>query len=67
MRVCAINGKTDVAALLIEAGANVNMKDKDGKTPLMVCIYNKCHTATLPVKERDFVCNWRNILNSPIP
>ncbi|XP_054839766.1 fibronectin type 3 and ankyrin repeat domains protein 1 [Eublepharis macularius] len=40
MRICAISGKSDVAALLIEAGTNVNMKDKDGKTPLMVAALN---------------------------
>nr|XP_056706081.1 fibronectin type 3 and ankyrin repeat domains protein 1 [Euleptes europaea] len=40
MRVCAVSGKSDVAALLIEAGANVNLKDKDGKTPLMVAALN---------------------------
>ncbi|XP_048361691.1 fibronectin type 3 and ankyrin repeat domains protein 1 isoform X1 [Sphaerodactylus townsendi] len=40
MRVCAISGKSDVATLLIEAGADVNLKDKDGKTPLMVAVLN---------------------------
>ncbi|XP_064125967.1 fibronectin type 3 and ankyrin repeat domains protein 1 [Loxodonta africana] len=37
MRVSAVSGNQKVASLLIEAGADVNMKDKDGKTPLMVC------------------------------
>uniref|UniRef100_A0A8C6VLQ9 Fibronectin type III and ankyrin repeat domains 1 n=1 Tax=Naja naja TaxID=35670 RepID=A0A8C6VLQ9_NAJNA len=37
LRLCALSGKTDVATILINAGANVNVKDKDGKTPLMVC------------------------------
>lgn len=36
MRVSAVSGSQKVASLLIEAGANVNVKDKDGKTPLMV-------------------------------
>lgn len=36
MRVCAVSGNRSVACLLIEAGADVNAKDKDGKTPLMV-------------------------------
>uniref|UniRef100_A0A8D0H9V3 Fibronectin type III and ankyrin repeat domains 1 n=1 Tax=Sphenodon punctatus TaxID=8508 RepID=A0A8D0H9V3_SPHPU len=35
MRVSAITGNKDVASLLISAGADVNVKDKDGKTPLM--------------------------------
>lgn len=29
-----------MASLLIEAGADVNIKDKDGKTPLMVAVLN---------------------------
>ncbi|KAG8517479.1 Fibronectin type 3 and ankyrin repeat domains protein 1 [Galemys pyrenaicus] len=36
MRVSAVSGNQQVASLLIEAGADVNMRDKDGKTPLMV-------------------------------
>jgi ankyrin repeat protein len=36
MRVSAVSGNQKVALLLIEAGADVNVKDKDGKTPLMV-------------------------------
>lgn len=36
MRVSAVSGNQKAASLLIEAGANVNVKDKDGKTPLMV-------------------------------
>ena len=36
MRVSAISGNQEVASLLIDAGADVNVKDKDGKTPLMV-------------------------------
>ncbi|XP_053306920.1 fibronectin type 3 and ankyrin repeat domains protein 1 isoform X2 [Spea bombifrons] len=35
MRVSAITGDPDVAQCLIKAGANVNAKDSDGKTPLM--------------------------------
>ncbi|XP_060130804.1 fibronectin type 3 and ankyrin repeat domains protein 1 isoform X4 [Zootoca vivipara] len=35
MRLCAITGKADVATTLLDAGADVNVKDKDGKTPLM--------------------------------
>ncbi|XP_053168842.1 fibronectin type 3 and ankyrin repeat domains protein 1 isoform X2 [Hemicordylus capensis] len=40
MRLCALSGKTDVATPLIDAGADVNMKDSDGKTPLMVAALN---------------------------
>lgn len=36
MRVSAVTGSQKVASLLIEAGADVNVRDKDGKTPLMV-------------------------------
>uniref|UniRef100_A0A5F9CC28 Fibronectin type III and ankyrin repeat domains 1 n=1 Tax=Oryctolagus cuniculus TaxID=9986 RepID=A0A5F9CC28_RABIT len=36
MRVSAVSGNQRVASLLIEAGADVNVKDRDGKTPLMV-------------------------------
>uniref|UniRef100_A0A2K6SQA1 Fibronectin type III and ankyrin repeat domains 1 n=1 Tax=Saimiri boliviensis boliviensis TaxID=39432 RepID=A0A2K6SQA1_SAIBB len=35
MRVSAVSGNQRVASLLIEAGANVNVKDRNGKTPLM--------------------------------
>ncbi|KAM9617490.1 LOW QUALITY PROTEIN: fibronectin type 3 and ankyrin repeat domains protein 1 [Trichechus inunguis] len=40
MRVSAVSGNQKVASLLIEAGADVNVKDKDGKTPLMVAVLN---------------------------
>ncbi|XP_016065994.1 PREDICTED: fibronectin type 3 and ankyrin repeat domains protein 1 [Miniopterus natalensis] len=40
MRVSAVSGNQRVASLLIEAGANVNVKDKGGKTPLMVAVLN---------------------------
>lgn len=36
MRVSAVSGDAEMAALLIRAGADVNVKDRDGKTPLMV-------------------------------
>ena len=36
MRVSALSGNAAVASLLIGAGADVNVRDKDGKTPLMV-------------------------------
>ncbi|XP_044924807.1 fibronectin type 3 and ankyrin repeat domains protein 1 [Mustela putorius furo] len=40
MRVSAVSGNQSVASVLIEAGADVNMRDKDGKTPLMVAVLN---------------------------
>lgn len=54
MRLCAMTGKVDVATLLIDAGADVNAKDKDGKTPLMVCIFNKLCASMFLMKERCF-------------
>nr|XP_033796630.1 fibronectin type 3 and ankyrin repeat domains protein 1 isoform X2 [Geotrypetes seraphini] len=35
MRVSSITGNSDVASCLIEAGADINVKDKNGKSPLM--------------------------------
>ncbi|XP_072545824.1 fibronectin type 3 and ankyrin repeat domains 1 protein-like [Salminus brasiliensis] len=40
MRVSAVGGNAAVASLLIRAGADVNVRDKDGKTPLMVAVLN---------------------------
>ncbi|KAI4893582.1 hypothetical protein NFI96_021375, partial [Prochilodus magdalenae] len=40
LRVSAVTGNTAVAALLISAGADINVRDKDGKTPLMVAVLN---------------------------
>ncbi|XP_031417020.1 fibronectin type 3 and ankyrin repeat domains protein 1 [Clupea harengus] len=40
MRVSAVSGDAEMAALLIRAGADVNVKDRDGKTPLMVAVLN---------------------------
>ncbi|KAK6293658.1 hypothetical protein J4Q44_G00359840 [Coregonus suidteri] len=40
MRVSAVSGNPAVASLLIRAGADVNTRDKDGKTPLMVAVLN---------------------------
>ncbi|KAI8512524.1 Multidrug resistance-associated protein 4 [Branchiostoma belcheri] len=39
-RVAALNGDPQIAQLLIQAGADVNRKDKDGKTPLMIAALN---------------------------
>ncbi|XP_002737915.1 fibronectin type 3 and ankyrin repeat domains protein 1-like [Saccoglossus kowalevskii] len=40
MRACTLGGNTEVAKTLINAGANVNTKDNDGKTPLMIAALN---------------------------
>lgn len=52
MRVSAVSGSRRVASLLIEAGADVNAKDKDGKTPLMVCCSSGSSLA-LPVELKS--------------
>lgn len=36
MIVSVMTGDTAVASVLITAGADVNVQDRDGKTPLMV-------------------------------
>lgn len=40
MRVSVVTGNAAVASLLIQAGADVNVRDKHGKTPLMVAVLN---------------------------
>ncbi|KAJ8284753.1 hypothetical protein COCON_G00036030 [Conger conger] len=40
MRVSAVSGNVEVASLLLGAGADVDARDKDGKTPLMVAVLN---------------------------
>uniref|UniRef100_A0A673MAW3 Fibronectin type 3 and ankyrin repeat domains 1 protein-like n=1 Tax=Sinocyclocheilus rhinocerous TaxID=307959 RepID=A0A673MAW3_9TELE len=40
MIVSVMTGDTAVASLLITAGADVNVQDRDGKTPLMVAVLN---------------------------
>ncbi|XP_060789001.1 fibronectin type 3 and ankyrin repeat domains protein 1 [Neoarius graeffei] len=40
MRVSAVSGNSTVASFLIRAGADVNVRDKDGKTPLMMAVLN---------------------------
>ncbi|XP_073725763.1 fibronectin type 3 and ankyrin repeat domains 1 protein isoform X3 [Misgurnus anguillicaudatus] len=40
MRVSATSGNPEVAAILLQAGAGVNVRDKPGKTPLMVAVLN---------------------------
>lgn len=52
MRVSAVSGNQSVASVLIGAGADVNVKDKDGKTPLMVCVSSE-HGLALHVELRS--------------
>ncbi|XP_017568912.1 fibronectin type 3 and ankyrin repeat domains protein 1-like isoform X2 [Pygocentrus nattereri] len=40
MRVSALSGNAAVASHLIRAGTDVNVRDKDGKTPLMLAVLN---------------------------
>ncbi|XP_073682713.1 fibronectin type 3 and ankyrin repeat domains protein 1-like [Garra rufa] len=40
MRVSAISGNAAVASILLQSGADVNVRDKAGKTPLMVAVLN---------------------------
>ncbi|CAM4644910.1 unnamed protein product [Leuciscus chuanchicus] len=40
MRVSAISGNAAVASVLLQAGVDVNIRDKAGKTPLMVAVLN---------------------------
>ncbi|KAK2878411.1 hypothetical protein Q8A67_019202 [Cirrhinus molitorella] len=40
MRVSAISGNAAVASVLLRSGADVNIRDKAGKTPLMVAVLN---------------------------
>ncbi|XP_077992513.1 fibronectin type 3 and ankyrin repeat domains protein 1-like [Glandiceps talaboti] len=40
MRACTLGGNPDVARVLINAGAQVNTRDHDGKTPLMIASLN---------------------------
>ncbi|XP_003218643.2 fibronectin type 3 and ankyrin repeat domains protein 1 isoform X1 [Anolis carolinensis] len=52
MRLCALTGKTDVATLFIDAGASVNIRDKDGKTPLMIAALNNHEDLVTLLLER---------------
>ncbi|KAJ7325307.1 hypothetical protein JRQ81_018327 [Phrynocephalus forsythii] len=52
MRLCALTGKIDVATLIIDAGADVNIRDKDGKTPLMVAALNNQEELVALLLER---------------
>ncbi|XP_063818304.1 fibronectin type 3 and ankyrin repeat domains protein 1 isoform X1 [Pseudophryne corroboree] len=60
MRVSAISGNTEVAKCLINAGAEVNVKDKDGKTPLMVATLNNHEHLVRLLIERGADCSITN-------
>ena len=36
LRTAAVTGDAEVARVLLDNGADANVKDRDGKTPLMV-------------------------------
>uniref|UniRef100_A0A668ATC1 Fibronectin type III and ankyrin repeat domains 1 n=1 Tax=Myripristis murdjan TaxID=586833 RepID=A0A668ATC1_9TELE len=40
MRVSAVTGNANVASILLGAGADINVRDRDGKTPLMIAVLN---------------------------
>ncbi|XP_075072092.1 fibronectin type 3 and ankyrin repeat domains protein 1 isoform X2 [Mixophyes fleayi] len=60
MRVGAITGNTDVAECLVNAGAEVNAKDKDGKTPLMVATLNNHEDLVRFLIQRGADCSITN-------
>ncbi|XP_071986930.1 fibronectin type 3 and ankyrin repeat domains protein 1 isoform X2 [Engystomops pustulosus] len=60
MRVSAVTGKTDVARRLLAAGADVNVKDKDGKTPLMVAALNNHERLVRSLIEKGADCGITN-------
>ncbi|XP_073408869.1 fibronectin type 3 and ankyrin repeat domains protein 1 isoform X4 [Dendrobates tinctorius] len=60
MRVSAVTGSADVARLLIAAGANINVKDKDGKTPLMVATLNNHERLVRLLIEKGADCSITN-------
>ena len=38
--VAAITGNADIAQILLRSGTDVNRRDKDGKSPLMMAVVN---------------------------
>ncbi|ELR51222.1 Fibronectin type 3 and ankyrin repeat domains protein 1, partial [Bos mutus] len=60
MRVSAVSGNQEVASLLIDAGADVNVKDKDGKTPLMVAVLNNHEELVQLLLDRGADANVKN-------
>jgi len=49
-----------LASLLIENGANINVQDSMGITPLMALIYGYVHHLALPFA--DFEENWAKLM-----
>lgn len=60
MRVSAVTGNTEVAQHLIAAGADVNVKDRDGKTPLMVATLNNHERLVRLLIEKGADCSITN-------
>ncbi|KAM4703702.1 fibronectin type 3 and ankyrin repeat domains protein 1 [Rhinophrynus dorsalis] len=60
MRVSAITGSADVARCLISAGADVNAKDTNGKTPLMVAVLNNHDRLVRLLMEKGANCTIKN-------
>ncbi|XP_071793630.1 fibronectin type 3 and ankyrin repeat domains 1 protein-like [Asterias amurensis] len=52
LRCAAMGGDPNVAKVLMNAGAEVNIKDKDGKTPLMIACLNGHVTLVQALVER---------------
>ncbi|XP_075468378.1 fibronectin type 3 and ankyrin repeat domains protein 1 isoform X3 [Ascaphus truei] len=67
MRVSAITGNTNVALCLIEAGADVNTKDADGKTPLMVATLNNHESLVRLLIEKGANCDIKTEYGITIP
>ncbi|XP_067285696.1 fibronectin type 3 and ankyrin repeat domains 1 protein [Pseudorasbora parva] len=60
MMVSVINGDTAIASLLISAGADVNVQDRDGKTPLMVAVLNNYEHLVKMLLEKGADLNIQN-------
>ena len=49
----AVTGNRDVAHTVVRGGANINAKDKDGKTALMIAVVNGHQSLVELLLERD--------------
>ena len=61
MHRAALGGYTDVISSLIDAGANVNMPDLDGMTPLMIAAKNGHRFTVELLVRRGADVNFRNV------